>query len=149
MKHIFFLFLNILFLGACGSPRSHAVTPTPGDKKLSPTALSFPKLRYSVTSQWLNGPVGNIHINNTLLVVVKDEFGQATSLPDTMTLQFYATMPSMGHPMDDAGFFEKIETGVYINKSIRYNMPGEWRNELWILNDKLETTDKISWFEQF
>lgn len=58
-------------------------------------------------------------------------------------------MPSMGHPMDDAGYFESLGDGLYINRTIRYNMPGDWKNELWILDQDLNIQEKVQWDEFF
>ena len=43
---------------------------------------------------------------------------------------------------------KKIKT-VYLNKTIRYNMPGDWKNELWIIDDQLNIQDKVEWNEFF
>lgn len=75
--------------------------------------------------------------------------GNLHSLPEGQTLEFYATMPSMGHPMEDAGFFEEIDQGVYVNKAIRYNMSGDWKNELWIMDENLNILDRLQWLIYF
>lgn len=149
MKHTLLFFLIQWFLVACNSPQNHRVISNETNKNLQEKTLSFKTLGLQISTQWLSGPVGNIHINNALLVIIKDGDGQPTALPQDCTLTFYATMPSMGHPMDDAGFFEELDTGIYINKNIRYNMPGEWKNELWILDQDFHTQDKVSWIDQF
>jgi hypothetical protein len=107
--------------------------------------LSFNQYKLQAEILWLKGPVGDIRTDNTLLVILKDSNGALTSVPEGLTLEFYATMPSMGHPMEDAGYFENIGPGLYINQSIRYNMPGDWKNELWLLDNDFETQDRLSW----
>jgi hypothetical protein len=103
----------------------------------------------TVKATWLEGPIGSINVNNTLLVRVYDEQGAYTDLPENIFLQFYSTMPSMGHPMDDAGTFTRISTGFYLNETIKYNMPGDWQNELWLMNQDYQILAVVKWLEYF
>ncbi|MEO0335647.1 MAG: hypothetical protein AAF202_04605 [Pseudomonadota bacterium] len=110
--------------------------------------MRYSNARLSVRPIWLKGPVGKIESTNHLLVQVTSQVSPAR-LPEGLSLEFYATMPSMGHPMEDAGFFEEIEVGLYLNKSIRYNMPGDWRNELWLMDSDFKVIDRVTWDEFF
>ncbi|MCB0363668.1 MAG: hypothetical protein KDD35_13155, partial [Bdellovibrionales bacterium] len=101
-----------------------------------------------VEVKWIDGPYGNINKTNHLVVFLYKE-GKLYSLPENQTLEFYATMPSMGHPLDDPGVFESIDNGIYVNKSIRYNMPGDWKNELWIMDSDLKILDRLEWLIYF
>ena len=83
------------------------------------------------------------------MVIVRNREGALASLPQGLTLNFYSTMPSMGHPMEDAGYFEKLGVGIYLNSSISYNMSGDWRNELWIMDSDYNIKDKVIWEEFF
>lgn len=145
LKTIYFMFF--IFIMGCESPMNNRVLGQPD--ALVAEELSFAELSLSVEPQWLSGPVGNININNQLLVVLRNSLGRLTSLPQDMSLNFYATMPSMGHPMDDAGYFEEIDTGIYLNKTIRYNMGGDWRNELWLMDADFNIKEKVLWHEFF
>ncbi len=111
--------------------------------------LELSSLKLSLKTQWLEGPVGNLQVNNTLLVSVYNSNDELTDLPDSLQLQFYATMPSMGHPMDDAGMFERISTGLYLNSTIKYNMQGDWQNELWLMDQNYQTVEAVQWFDSF
>jgi hypothetical protein len=142
------LILCVFLVTACDSPIQNKVRLTETEDKNQQSSLQFPQLAIAAEARWLQGPFGQITQTNTLLVVLTQN-AQAYSLPEGLTLNFYATMPSMGHPMDDAGFFEEIEPGVYINRSIRYNMPGDWKNELWIMDSNFNIKDQVAWDEFF
>jgi hypothetical protein len=137
-----FLFLIGLFLVACESPMNQRVR---GVKDVSQERLSFQNHEIFAEVQWLKGPFGLREQENHLLVILFNAAGERVSVPDGLTLSFYATMPSMGHPMDDAGFFTELQTGIYINTAIRYNMPGDWKNELWFLDSEFNKQDEVAW----
>lgn len=144
-------FLTLLFiftLSACDSPMNNRISTSYGIQNKA-QKISFKEYPLTVETQWLVGPSGNITINNTLMVILKDSQGHLINLPDDLSLAFYSTMPSMGHPMEDAGYFEQINDGIYINKNIKYNMPGDWKNELWIMDTQFNIKDKIEWDEFF
>lgn len=148
MRFLATVFVLCVLSSACDSPMSHRVAS--GNRAQGGAeSLTFKSYDLTVEVNWLLGPVGNISTNNQLLVVVKNHLGAPASLPEGHSLNFYATMPSMGHPMEDAGFFEELSPGVYVNKTIRYNMPGDWRNELWIMDRDLNIKDKVVWDEFF
>lgn len=108
---------------------------------------TFAKHGITLQHQWLVGPFGSIKKENHLLVLLFDENKNPVSLPANLTLFFYSTMPSMGHPMEDAGIFEELDTGIYLNKTIRFNMGEEWRHELWLMNENQDIVDKVQWYE--
>lgn len=146
MKHILLLF--IIVICGCDSPMNNRVNEN-NTKTTKATTLTFTDRKLRVEAEWTYGPFGSIQKNNHLLVILKNEQGEPESLPSPLTLNFYATMPSMGHPMEDAGFFEEIDKGIYINKTIRYNMPGDWKNELWIMDENYNVLEKVEWLEFF
>lgn len=133
------------FLMACGSPTDNPVQSQPIQKN-GVSQQSFGNLGYTVEHRWVSGPYSNINQKSVLAVYIKDASGNIVSLPEGLELSFYSTMPSMGHPMDDAGFFEE-GPGVYINRNIRFNMPGDWKHELWILNSDYDKVDELHWLE--
>lgn len=147
MKLFFLLTLTLLFSG-CNAPINNQVRTDKGNQTLESEPLLFSQTQVSVDFRWLKGPYGQLKQENHLVVFLYQE-EEPYSLPETQSLNFYATMPSMGHPMEDAGFFEEIEPGVYINKSIRYNMPGDWQNELWIMDQDFNILDKVQWLVFF
>ena len=147
MKFLNFLLLSLYIVG-CDSPMNHR-TDEPKNLVQKANSLKLSKLELTFTTLWLVGPVGSINFNNKLLVSVYNLEGELTDLPTTLSLQFYATMPSMGHPMDDAGYFEKISTGLYLNSTIKYNMPGDWQNELWVMDENYQTLEAVQWLDYF
>lgn len=141
--------LSFLLIIACESPRNNRVSPNGLNVNPLSQTMSFLEFPYQVEVKWLVGPVGNINAKNQLLVVIKDQDGNPTSLPAQYSLGFYATMPSMGHPMDDAGYFEDLGYGIYLNKTIGYNMPGDWQNEVWIMDKEFNVLDRVIWDDFF
>jgi hypothetical protein len=148
MKSLF-IFFALFILSACDSPMNHRISLSDSPNNKATQTLGFDQLGYKIETRWMQGPFGNINRDNHLLVFVFNPSGRPIDLDKKHTLSFYATMPSMGHPMEDAGYFEHLDTGIYMNKSIRYNMPGDWRNELWIMNHDFEVLDQLQWNEQF
>lgn len=142
-----FIFVILISLAACDSPMNHRVRTHDQDQQNFEQSLSFKRSKLSLTAQWIKGPNGNIKSLSELLVFIEDSNGNRVNIPKEMSLNFYATMPSMGHAMEDAGFFEQIETGIYLNKSIRFNMPGDWKMELWLMDKDFEIKDKVQWPE--
>jgi hypothetical protein len=112
-------------------------------------ALKFSSLDLSVKTIWLEGPVGSINFNNSLLVTLSNSRGELEDLPVGLFLQYFAVMPSMGHPMDDAGTFERISKGIYLNSTIKYNMPGDWKNEIWVMDATYKTIEAVQWNDFF
>ena len=144
MKNIIFLCFFTLFVSACDSPMNNRVSDNGDASGLVLEKKSFGISEYKVEVKWLDGPYGRVTQDNYLLVFLY-KVDRLVSLPETETLQFYATMPSMGHTLEDAGFFEEIETGIYLNKAIRFNMPGDWKNELWIMDSEFNIKDRLEW----
>ncbi len=144
----YFYFLLLLGICGCDSPMNNRVNE-PQNKAQQSISLRFESLALNIKTVWLAGPEGSINFNNKLLVILTNEQGDLTDLPNDTTLQFYSTMPSMGHPMDDAGTFVRMAKGLYLNDTIKYNMPGDWLNELWILDQNFQTVDAVRWLEFF
>lgn len=143
------IILSVFTLIACGSPRDNMVKDGNNkQQKQTPNKLVAEVTKIEISYQWLKGPSGSIYEDNHLLVVLTKD-AQRYDLPEGLSLLFYATMPSMGHPMEDAGHFKRLDTGIYINSSIKYNMPGDWLNEIWIVDDQLEIKDLVSWEDLF
>jgi hypothetical protein len=134
----------ILVLSGCNSPVNHQIPDTLRKSQSTNDSLAFKEISFTANVTWLKGPFGNINMENSLLVILS-KGGLAQSLPEGKTLEFYATMPSMGHPMEDAGYFEELEPGIYVNRHIRYNMPGDWENELWIMDSDYNVLDSVKW----
>ncbi|MCH2533939.1 MAG: hypothetical protein MK008_05810 [Bdellovibrionales bacterium] len=140
-----YLIALILLLTACHSPINHRLTQDNSELKKLKLSKEFKNNKLMITFEWIVGPSGDINKNNSLFVVVKDENNNLVNIPKGLNLSFYATMPSMGHPLDDAGFFEPLSKGLYLNQTIKYNMGGQWLNELWLVDEDLNIKDKISW----
>jgi hypothetical protein len=56
-------------------------------------------------------------------------------------------MPSMGHPMQNAGFFEEVSFGVYINSEIEFNMDGEWEMFIQVYDENYDIMSEALWQE--
>lgn len=149
MKRFKMLFIFFLSLNACDSPIQHRVRASDNAENKAQTNLNFNKYELNIEAQWLDGPHGNLTKTSTLMVIVTGPTGKMTSLPKELNLSFYATMPSMGHPMDDAGHFDEVDPGIYINKHIRFNMPGDWQMELWALDKNFNIKDQTQWLIEF
>ncbi len=109
----------------------------------------FKKFNLNVNLMWISGPYPSVSKASQLLVIISDNEGNQRSLPGGLELDFYSSMPSMGHPIEDIGYFEEIDIGIFINKNIRFQMNGVWKNELWIIENKnFEKKDEIRWQEQ-
>ncbi len=150
MKILFLILVSGLFLISCDGPRNHKV------KKVSASGLgksnekmSFKSNKIQISVSWLSPLVGSIDKTNTLIVYLFNKQGALVDPPKDLTVEFYAIMPSMGHPMGDAGFFEKLDTGIYINKNIVFNMDGDWLMEVLLLNKDYVVQDKVEWEESW
>ncbi len=141
------LLLPLLWmLCSCDSPMNHRLHENQNLQEKLQTK-NFSQMDYQVEIQWIRGPFSNIQTTSSLLVLLKDPQGKLVNLPPPYTLAFYASMPSMGHPLDSAGDFLLVSDGLYLNTQIRYNMEGDWKNELWILDENLNLVDKVEWNE--
>ncbi len=149
MQKYFFIYTFFFLLASCDSPMNNRIRSGGTDEKGGIQQSQFQVFNLEVEYQWLSGPFGNVEQENQLMVFLYNSHGELHSLPQGQTLEFYSTMPSMGHPMADAGFFEEISTGIYLNKGIRYNMPGDWKNELWIMDEDFNVKDRLEWLDFF
>ncbi len=144
MKYLVFLF----FLIACDSPMNHRIEGDTESNPNSQSKLSFQKNNLQVKAIWLDGPYGNPKTNNTLMVILH-QAGELKDLGENLELEFWSTMPSMGHPMEDEGWFERESKGIYINRNIKFNMPRDWLNEVRIIDLDSNIIEKVEWFMFF
>jgi hypothetical protein len=147
VRNLFVFAMTVLMIAACDSPRNHRVRS--GDDSVGQGAAiadkAFPSSGLKVQYQWLSGPFSNVKQNSSLIVYLSRD-GKSVSLPAGQELNFYATMPSMGHPIEQPGYFEELSTGIYLNKNIVFNMQGPWVLELWVQDSlTFNILDKIEW----
>ena len=95
MKRLSALLFFVLSFG-CESPMNNRVVGDDNVESLKISNAQFTELGVYVTWQWLGGPVGRISARNQLLVTLKSDNGPV-DLPEGLSLEFYSTMPSMGH----------------------------------------------------
>ena len=139
------LSLTLVF---CDGPKDYKIREDVELKtKLDKRQLEMKKLGLKVEFTWLTPLSGSTANKNELLVILKNQQGRAVNLKKNQNLEFYSIMPSMGHPMADAGYFESIEPGIFINKNIVFNMPGDWRMMLTIYDHNYRVLDKVEWDE--
>lgn len=147
------ILLVLFVLAGCDSPRNQRVVTGAdgGAGSLSNAQATFKlsQLPLSFRAHWLEGPFGNVQLDNALVVYIYDNNQQLTDLSNEQKLGFFATMPSMGHPLDQAGDFVRLAQGVYLNSTIRFNMPGDWRMELWVMDASDQILDQVVWNEFF
>ncbi len=149
--------LSVLFLGlimGCSPLNNRYHEEDRATDKPEKTTQSSPlkvnaTTSYTVEHQWVRGPFENIHEPSELLVFVYDDLGRLTALPKDVTLSFFATMPSMGHPLDQPGYFRELTPGIYLNSEISFNMPGDWKMELSVLDQNYKELDKVIWLTVF
>jgi hypothetical protein len=134
-----------LVLSACGSPRNNRVKE--GVSTSGVNSHVFSTFNITAEATWLEGPFPEA-VNSKLLVSLKDQEGRLLSLDaGKFELGFNAFMPSMGHYLDDPGFFEELSEGIYINSEIKFNMARDWRMDLMILDSNYDVKDKVEWLE--
>ena len=122
----------------------------PASKLTEMSELKASNKKFKIEHQWVGGPFGSIHQPSSLLIFVRDETGAFAKLPEGTQLGFSALMPSMGHPLDDPGFFKELQPGMYLNSAITFNMPGDWEMKISLLeNQTFKTLDEIIWLELF
>lgn len=153
IKKIIFFFL-IFFYGChllmgCGSPRNHQVKLQENHLEFYSKVRTFESYKYSLKSVWAEGPYTNVAQTSSLLIFIYNDMGQLMDLPDGLTLGFWATMPSMGHGLEDAGYFEHLGRGIYENSNIVFQMSGDWKIDISILDENYNELDKVSWREFF
>lgn len=141
--------LFFLLCAACDSPRNHRVLPDTSKVNKTQSELAIQQLGLTFEARWLEGPFGNVQQKGSMILFVYNKQKELTDLAAGNDLFFFATMPSMGHPLDQAGEFKKIDTGIYLNTAIRFNMPGDWLMEIYIVDLKNEVLGKAQWNESF
>lgn len=104
---------------------------------------------FDVSLTWLVRPRVGGSKSSSLLVKVLDSTSNLVDLPEGVSLEFYAWMPSMGHPLTDAGSFERLSTGVYLNNGIVFNMGGEWEMQLMLWGKSDEVIHDLKWYERW
>lgn len=138
-------FALLLLFSACDSPRNNRVNSGGKAPGTGIANKAFNSNGYLVQYQWLSGPFGNVKQTSSLIVYLSRD-GKPVSLPSGQELNFYATMPSMGHPIEQPGFFEELSSGIYLNKNIIFNMQGPWTLELWVQDSvTFNILDKVEW----
>lgn len=138
-----YLVVFLLLLSACDSPLRHRVKEQDGSGP-SLSLLSFQQSGYELRFQWIKGPFPNVSKASSLIVYVYKD-GDLMALPTDRQINFFATMPSMGHALDQPGYFEELSPGIYLNETITFNMTGEWLMELWLQDLKGDILEKVSW----
>ena len=148
MKYL--LLILCIFLISCDGPKDHKVNgPTKVDSFGLKESKRFKKYNITVMYQWLSPLKGSLSAENKLMIYFYDKNKELVDLPKDILLEFYATMPSMGHPMADAGYFTRLDAGIYFNDSIVFNMPGDWRMELILYDQDYNEIEKVKWDEYF
>lgn len=141
------MLIPLLLTLSCNSPMNHRISQVTGPSESKATSFQFTALALHAETLWVEKPEGKMQVKNKLLVILKNSANQSVSLPQGYSLAFYSTMPSMGHPLANAGEFLEFSPGLYLNQNIRYSMEGEWKNELWIYDENSNIVDKVSWLE--
>lgn len=143
------IFGVMLFLVSCESPRNNRVRTDENLVTAQGQSLRFEVFGYSIDVLWSEGPHPEIFKTSKLLVLIYNQDGQLTDLPDGINLNFFTLMPSMGHGAEDTGYFQKISEGIYENPSIVFQMPGDWQMQLSLLDSNFNELDKVVWLEFF
>lgn len=153
MTNSFLIFLICIcfFMLGCDSPRGAKIVSEVSDKNskfdVKFNIQKFKKLNFEFQTQWLEGPYPFVEMNSTLIVFIYDQEGNLTDIPSDLILGFNAKMPDMGHGLEEAGHFTRIEEGVYVNKDITFQMDGDWNMEMYILDQNYNELDSVSWIE--
>lgn len=140
-----YLLICLFLLSACDSPLRHKVREEKGSGN-SLSFLSFQESGFELRFQWLKGPYPNVSKTSALMVYVYKD-GDLVALPADRQINFYATMPEMGHALDQPGYFEELSPGIYLNQAITFNMTGDWQMELWLQDLNADILEKVSWAE--
>lgn len=82
-----------------------------------------------------------------LVVAVKSLNQEWVSLPTNYEFEFYAWMPSMGHPLKNSAVFTGGDSGLYLNTGIEFNMSGLWEMQILIWDENSNLIKKIIWNE--
>jgi|GEM_PF-1660867 len=155
----FLNFVSLFLLAACNSPRDNMISEeslgfakgiqAEKNEKVQEQGelYIFNKLGITAEFEWLEGPFGE-PINSKLRVILKNKNGDLVSLDtERFELGFNAFMPSMGHYLDDPGYFVEKSVGVYENSAIKFNMANDWRMDLMIFDLDYEIVDMVQWLE--
>lgn len=152
LNHFFYTLYCLLFALSsisCDSPQLHkAYEENKSEKVTSTSNFQFKSLNITFEYKWLESLQGNINRPNSIIVYLFNSKGELTDLPLDVSINFFATMPSMGHPLDRPGDFNRIARGIYLNTGIIFNMPGEWEMEIY-LDKNGSTYDKVTWLNTF
>lgn len=70
---VLLLFTSVVVFG-CDSPMNNRIESQDNFQKPQKN-LKLQSLNFKAETQWLVGPVGNLNVTNTLLVVIKNEQG--------------------------------------------------------------------------
>ena len=148
-KNLIALIWGVLIFTGCDSPLRHKVDGVKDTSEKIQEALPLEQSSLQIKTQWAEGPFDNVAKASVLVVYVYNSQNQLSDLPNNKILGFYATMPSMGHPLDSAGEFIRLEKGIYMNSQIKFNMGGEWLMELWIFDLDYNIEDRVKWLTSF
>jgi hypothetical protein len=144
MKKIFFYILSgTLILMGCDSPQNHKVSASQKNSFAIKTNLKQMDLK--LEANWIEGPWFNLEQSSYLIVTIKNYKDLRQSLPEGYELEFSATMPSMGHGLDQPGYFEQIFEGVYQNPEIYLQMTGEWDFQISIWDEEGNLVESTTW----
>ncbi|MCB0390910.1 MAG: hypothetical protein KDD58_06460 [Bdellovibrionales bacterium] len=139
------LFVVFIFLMACSGPKDYRTEDVNLNQQSKDNDLSMKDHHLKLKIYWLAPLSGNVNVNNSLLVLVFNNNGFLVDIPENYYLEFYATMPEMGHPMESEGYFKRIDKGIYKNENIKFTMGGFWRMELWLMNLNNEAVEQVFW----
>jgi hypothetical protein len=151
--------LLVLILMGCNSPLDNMVSEEAleaSKKELLEKEQDLPRVdknykfsifAINVAAEWLEGPFSE-PVNSSLKVTLTDLNGSLLRLDTEMyELGFNAFMPSMGHYLDDPGYFEELSKGVYVNSEIKFNMANDWRMDVIIFDADYNILDVVQWLE--
>lgn len=138
----------LVLLSACDSPRNNQIHSFSALQK-NQKEFALKNFNIRLSPSWAEGPYGHVLKSSVLLLSVYNEQNQLVDIPSDHYFTFFATMPSMGHPLDQPGEFIRIAKGIYYNNSIRFNMAGDWLMEVSVINSQDEIVEQVVWQEFF
>ncbi len=139
--------LMLAVLISCDSPRNNRIEMQGSNVSGQSETYSLNKLELNLRVLWLEGPYSSVGQNSVLTVYVYNLDGELINLPEGLSLEFFSVMPSMGHSLDDPGYFKNVSQGVYENRDIYFQMGGDWQSEVQVLDSNSNYIDKISWLD--
>lgn len=127
------IFLSMA-LGGVGCSKSPWFQHTRGGDLEDPLVIlnaeeskTYELMNHEVQARWLEGPFGDPMEASTLVLYLRDaQTGRLKSLEEPYELFVYGWHTSMGHGTASDGDTLELERGVYLNSSLRFNMPGDW-----------------------